>query len=120
METLPTADVCVLGGGPAGRASIAFRLEGFSIRLIESAVPPIDKACRESLMPDSLRALRELGVSIPENAGFPYQGVRFADGRSSVVADFPHETGMGLRRTVLHKLLVHRARGARSWFCIGV
>lgn len=110
METLAKADICVLGGGPAGlAASIALRLEGFSVHLFESAVPPIDKACGEGLMPDSLRALRELGVSIPANAGFPYQGVRFADDRSSVVADFPNGTAMGLRRTVLHKLLVDRA-----------
>jgi|SRR5690242_18158258 menaquinone-9 beta-reductase len=110
MKTLAKADICVLGGGPAGlAASIAFRLEAFSVHLFESAVPRIDKACGEGLMPDSLCAFRELGVSIPANAGFPYQGVRFTDDRSSVVADFPNGTAMGLRRTVLHKLIVDRA-----------
>jgi 2-polyprenyl-6-methoxyphenol hydroxylase-like FAD-dependent oxidoreductase len=60
-------------------------------------------------MPDSLGALRELGVSIPLNAGFPFRGIRFAGAGCSVVADFPTENAIGLRRTVLHKLLVDRA-----------
>ncbi len=103
-------DVYVVGGGPAGlAAAIAVRKEGFAVTLTDCAVPPIDKACGEGLMPDSLAALRELGVIIPSSAGFPFRGVRFADAESSVVADFPNGTGIGLRRTILHKLLVERA-----------
>jgi flavin-dependent dehydrogenase len=102
--------VYVVGGGPAGlAAAIALGREGFAVTLTDFAVPPIDKACGEGLMPDSLAALRELGVTIPSDAGFRFRGIRFADAESAVVADFPNGTGIGLRRTILHKLLVKRA-----------
>jgi menaquinone-9 beta-reductase len=60
-------------------------------------------------MPDSLRALRELGVDIPLHAGFPFRGVRFGGAEFAAVADFPNETALGMRRPVLHKLLTERA-----------
>ena len=60
-------------------------------------------------MPDSLAALRELGVTIPSGLGFRFRGIRLTDGLSSVAADFPDGTGIGLRRTILHNLLVERA-----------
>ena len=103
-------DVFVIGGGPAGlAAAIAARQQGFRVIVADGAQPPIDKACGEGLMPDSLAALRELGVVIPSGAGFHFRGVRFADAESSVAADFPNGIGIGLRRTILHKLLVERA-----------
>jgi menaquinone-9 beta-reductase len=104
-------DVCVAGGGPAGlAAAIALRSQGFAVTLTDSAVPPVDKTCGEGLLPDSIAALEELGITIPSTMGFRFRGVRFTDGESSVVADFPNGPGIGLRRTVLHKLLVERAQ----------
>jgi menaquinone-9 beta-reductase len=104
------SDVCIVGGGPAGlAAAIALRGEGFAVSLTDCAVPPIDKGCGEGLMPDSVAALDELGVTIPSGLGFRFRGVRFTDGQSSVVADFPNGNGIGLRRTVLHDLLLEHA-----------
>ncbi|MBV9155249.1 MAG: FAD-dependent monooxygenase [Acidobacteriaceae bacterium] len=106
-------DIGVVGGGPAGlAASIALRAQGFSVALFDCAVPPIDKACGEGLMPDGLAALGELGVSVPSYAGFPLQGIRFVDAANSVTADFPSNPGVGVLRTVLHQLLADRAREA--------
>jgi menaquinone-9 beta-reductase len=103
-------DVHVAGGGPAGlAAAIALRQQGFTVSLTDCAVPPIDKACGEGLMPDSIAALDELGIRIPSGVGFRFRGIRFADGQSSVSGEFPNGAGIGLRRTVLHNLLVARA-----------
>ncbi|MDQ2712326.1 MAG: NAD(P)/FAD-dependent oxidoreductase [Acidobacteriota bacterium] len=104
------AYVCVVGGGPAGlAAAIALRLVGQSVVVLDANFPPIDKACGEGLMPDTLEALRSLGVHIPVHEGYPFRGVRFVRGTSEVVADFPDGRALGLRRTSLHRLLVERA-----------
>jgi len=111
IEAEKQSDVCVIGGGPAGlAAAIALRGEGFSVAVFDCGVPPIDKACGEGLLPHGLAALRELGVRIPAGVGFPFRGLRFSDAHSSAVADFPNGPAVGLRRTVLHRLLAERAR----------
>src|SRR5690348_2066351 len=64
------ARVLVIGGGPAGlAAAIAARKRGFSVTVADGSKPPIDKACGEGLLPGTLAALRELGVSIPSREG---------------------------------------------------
>ena len=67
--------------------------------VVDCATPPIDKACGEGLMPDSLQALAGLGVAIPSHAGFAFRGIRFADAHSSVYADFPDGMGKGVQRS---------------------
>ena len=102
--------VCIVGGGPAGlAAAIALRLEGFAVTVADSAHPPVDKACGEGLMPDSVEALETLGVKIPKRMGYPLRGVAFIDGQTSLTGDFFKDTARGLRRTALHDLLVKRA-----------
>jgi menaquinone-9 beta-reductase len=104
------SDVTVIGGGPAGlAAAIAIAQKGYRASLFDCAAPPVDKACGEGLMPDSLGVLQRLGVEIPPEAGARFRGIRFSNGRSSVLADFPRGVGIALRRTALHTLLKHRA-----------
>lgn len=106
-------DVFVLGGGPAGlAAAIAARRSGFSVTLADACQPPIDKACGEGLMPDTLAAAARLGIEIPGDVGFPFRGIRFVGPRDSVCAPFPQGDGRGIRRTVLHPLLVEAAANA--------
>jgi flavin-dependent dehydrogenase len=105
--------VCVVGGGPAGlAAAIALRCRNREVTVVGCAVPPIDKACGEGLMPDSLKALRELGIEVPLGIGFPFRGIRVTDKHASVAADFPNGLAKGVRRTALHHLLVSRAEQA--------
>jgi flavin-dependent dehydrogenase len=105
-----TTDVCIAGGGPAGlAAAIAARLKGFSVVVADAAQPPIDKACGEGLMPDSLDALRQLGVALDTGQTFAFRGIRFIGCGGTVAADFPGERGIAVRRVRLHQLLIDRA-----------
>jgi flavin-dependent dehydrogenase len=108
-----TPDVFVVGGGPAGlAAAIAARLRGFDVLVADPSPPPIDKACGEGIMPDGLAAARALGLDLAP-AGQPFRGIRFAaptrHGTRGVQADFPHGPGIGLRRTLLHEMMLDRA-----------
>ncbi len=112
MADNPTrTEIFVAGGGPAGlAAAIAARQLGFEVTLADCARPPIDKACGEGIMPDGLAALRELGIFLGPGQSAPFRGIRFLDERSQVEAVFPHGVGYGIRRTVLHAMMVERAR----------
>jgi menaquinone-9 beta-reductase len=103
-------DVFVVGGGPAGlAAAIAARKKGFRATVADGGKPPIDKACGEGLMPDTLAALAELGVSVAHGEGFPICGVRFIDGERETQANFPGGAGVGMRRPMLHQKMIDRA-----------
>lgn len=104
------SDVFVIGGGPAGlAAAIAARQKGLSVTLADGATPPIDKPCGEGMMPETLAALRELGVQLSPDCGFRFCGIRFVHGASHAAADFPVGQGIGIRRPLLHELLLHHA-----------
>ena len=59
-------------------------------------------------MPDGVAAANALGLDLTA-AGHPFRGIRFAEGSRAVEADFPNGTGFGLRRTVLHEMMVAHA-----------
>jgi len=103
-------DVVVIGGGPAGLvAAIAARLKGLDVLVADGAHPPIDKACGEGLMPDSLAALGRLGLRLGTAPSFAFRGIRFLGEGHSVAADFPEGDGIAMRRIYLHQALVDRA-----------
>lgn len=109
-KSIREAEVLIGGGGPAGlAAAIAARQAGFAVTVVDSAQPPIDKACGEGIMPDGLAALRQLGVRIGPGQAALFRGIRFLNGEAQVEAEFPDGTGLGIRRTVLHQLLIDRA-----------
>jgi flavin-dependent dehydrogenase len=103
------SEICIVGGGPAGlAAALALAQAGREVTVMDCAVPPIDKACGEGLMPDSLAALRKVGVTLPE-MGTALRGIRFIDLETQVSSEFPHGMGRGVRRVRLHEQLVARA-----------
>ena len=104
------SDVLVVGGGPAGlAAAIAARAKGLRVTLVDSRRPPIDKPCGEGLLPEAAEALRSLNVDFDSRRNFAFTGIRFSDAASCVSAQFDGASGYGIRRTVLHRLLVERA-----------
>ena len=103
-------DVFIIGGGPAGLATaIAARSHDLSVVVADGALPPIDKACGEGLMPDGVEALRNLGITIPENESYPFCGIRFVCDGTKAEATFPRGTAYGIRRTHLHRVMVDHA-----------
>jgi flavin-dependent dehydrogenase len=100
----------VIGGGPAGlAAAIAARQQGFRVTVADGAQPPIDKTCGEGLMPDSLPALEQLGIIFRVQECHPFLGVRFLAEGMAADAPFPSRCGLGVRRTMLHRLMSERA-----------
>jgi menaquinone-9 beta-reductase len=85
----------------------------------DSAQPPIDKACGEGLMPNTVAALKDLGVSLAHARAIPFRGIRFVEAGKSVEGAFPKGHGLGIRRTILHKILVDRAVEAGVQFLWG-
>lgn len=103
-------DALIVGGGPIGLATaIALRTRGFSVTVADPALPPIDKACGEGLMPDALASLARLGIALRPEICFPFRGIRFLGPGTAVDASFPDGTGVGIRRTHLHLALIDRA-----------
>jgi flavin-dependent dehydrogenase len=110
MGNIFDTDVFVVGGGPAGMAAaIAAREHGLRVIVADIAQPPIDKACGEGLMPDSLNVLGRLGVSLQGCETASFKGIRFVGPESSVGAEFPQGRGLGIRRVLLHQALAQHA-----------
>ena len=106
-------DVIIVGGGPAGLAvALAAHHKGLRVAVVEASHPPLDKACGEGLMVDSLAALHTLGIRLSTEDGVPFKGIRFLQQNHAVEAEFPQGLALGVRRTTLHSRLVERIQSA--------
>jgi menaquinone-9 beta-reductase len=104
------AEVLIVGAGPAGIATaIAASQKGLRVTVADARKPPIDKPCGEGLLPEGVSALRRLGIWLDSSVAFPIAGLRFSDEASSVCGRITRGAAFGLRRSVLHDLLVRRA-----------
>ncbi len=105
-----SADLFVVGGGPAGLATSIFAAQrGMRVTLMERGVLPRDKPCGEGLMPEGVRLLDAMGVSVSRS--HPIHGIRYVDESSGVVEGrFASGIGLGVRRHEMSRAMVRRAR----------
>ena len=66
-----SADVIVVGAGPAGSATAAYlAMAGLDVLLLEKTRFPREKVCGDGLTPRAVRELITLGIPTPESEGW--------------------------------------------------
>jgi len=127
-----SADVIVVGGGPAG-ASTAWALarNGVDVLLLDRARFPRPKPCAEYLSPQASRILADMGAlegieraGAAQLAGMTVRapnGVAF-EGRFAAAHGFRgfRDRGLALRRETLDAIVLDRARAAGARVAEGV
>ena len=117
-----SADVVVVGAGPAGAATAAHLAQaGLDVVLLEQAHLPRPKTCGDALGPRAVRELVTLGLPTPQDDGWHRtKGVRVVGGGMRLLLDWPDTAGFppyGLvrRRDLLDAALADHAvaRGAQ-------
>src|SRR5215813_3821207 len=86
-----TADVIVVGAGPAG-SSAALRLAqaGLDVLVLEKARFPREKVCGDGLTPRAVKALTGMGVPMaPADGWRRTKGVRMVAGGARLEVDWP-------------------------------
>ncbi|GGO89024.1 FAD-dependent oxidoreductase [Wenjunlia tyrosinilytica] len=104
-----TADVCVVGGGPAGRAlALALVREGCEVVLLEQHGPGRRAFRGESMAPDAVRLLDRLGVLEPlRDEALKVERLTVADGGRTVLRvdfstfDYPYRYPLEIPQPVL-------------------
>ena len=77
-----SADVIVVGAGPAGSATAAYlAMAGLDVLVLEKSAFPREKVCGDGLTPRAVRELITLGVPTPEEDGWiKNRGLRIIGG----------------------------------------
>ena len=117
-QTEETADVIVVGAGPAGAAT-AYHLAraGLDVLLLDKAHFPRDKVCGDALTPRAVKELLAMGVDLQQPGWVRTRGARACGGGLRVEMDWPDTSGypgFGLVRTRqdFDHLLAERAQAA--------
>jgi geranylgeranyl reductase family protein len=117
-----TADVIVVGAGPAGSAAAwQLRQSARDVVVLEKATFPREKVCGDGLTPRGVKALQEMGVDTSPAAGWTrHKGLRVHGGGVVTEVDWPRlqhwpDFSLVLRRSELDaRLAAHAvAAGAR-------
>jgi menaquinone-9 beta-reductase len=122
-----TADVIVVGAGPAG-SSVAYYLAsaGLDVLVLEKTQFPREKVCGDGLTPRAVKALTSMGVPIAENDGWlRNKGLRIIGGGGRIELPWPDLSsypGYGMVRTRLDfdEILARHAEKAGARLLEGV
>jgi menaquinone-9 beta-reductase len=99
-----SADVIVVGAGPAG-STVGYHLAtaGLDVLVLEKATFPREKVCGDGLTPRAVKALTTMGVPLTESDGWRrHRGLRIIGGGGRIELDWPDLSsypGYGLVRT---------------------
>jgi geranylgeranyl reductase family protein len=120
-----TADVAVVGAGPAGSAAAAWAARaGHDVVVIDSATFPRDKACGDGLTPRAVAELQLLGLGGWLDEHIRHRGLRLAGFGSAVQVDWPGpsfpSTGSAVPRTELDDRIRQVAEAAGAKMLLGV
>jgi geranylgeranyl reductase family protein len=126
-QAAESADVIVVGAGPAGSAT-AFYLAsaGLDVLLLEKTNFPREKVCGDGLTPRAVKALAGMGVPIGERDGWlRNKGLRIIGGGGRIEVPWPDLSsfpGFGLVRTRLDfdEILARHAEKAGARLLEGV
>lgn len=120
-----SADVVVVGAGPAGSAAAWWlRQSGRDVVVLEKAAFPREKVCGDGLTPRGVKALQDMGVDTTPAAGWVrHKGLRVHGGGVVTEVDWPRlqhwpDFSLVLRRSELDARLAAHAEtaGARVHF----
>ena len=119
-----SADVIVVGAGPAG-ATTAYHLarSGLDVLLLEKSAFPREKVCGDGLTPRAVKQLVEMGIDVSESAGWLHnRGLRIIGGGVRLELDWPElasfpDYGLVRKRADFDELLARQAEkaGARLY-----
>ena len=129
---MASAQVIVVGGGPAG-SSVAFALarQGVDVLVVDRARFPRPKPCAEYLSPEASRILADMGAldRIEATGAAALAGIRVrAPNGATIAGDFLaahgfrgfRDRGLSVRREVLDEILLDSARRAGARVVEGV
>ncbi len=90
MSVDTSADVVVVGAGPAGSAAAAWAARaGRDVLVIDSASFPRDKACGDGLTPRAVAELERLGLGDWLDTRIRHRGLRLSGFGGEVEVDWP-------------------------------
>src|SRR5438445_8250299 len=118
LRAVLAADVCVVGGGPAGSAAaISLARAGRDVVIVDRARFPRDKCCGDGLTTGALRELEHLGLRPETVASWQPVDDVWVRSPSGRTVDFPLPRGRGAfaavtRRADLDAALLDVARAA--------
>ncbi|PIB79654.1 menaquinone reductase [Mycobacterium celatum] len=125
MDVETSADVVVVGAGPAGSAAAAWAARaGHDVLVIDAASFPRDKACGDGLTPRAVAELERLGLGDWLDARIRHRGLRMSGFGGAVEVDWPGpsfpSTGSAVARVELDDRIRKVAEDSGARMLLGV